>query len=148
MEGKKTNIPTAVNRVLISGPYECCSCLKSQWTLVKYRQMCACVGSDNTEPPTVLILQYCTDFRGKVLKEYTKVLKFGLQNEHNWSIIGKILTEALKCHEKYWNSENFYWFRVLKVGGSGQPLTKTKYEWKTLEIRRHTIGMSYLLLEL
>ena len=43
----------------------------------------------------------CTDFRGKVLKEYTKVLKFGLQNEHNWSIIGKILTEVLKCHEKY-----------------------------------------------
>ena len=40
-------------------------------------------------------------FRGKVLKEYTKVLKFGLQNEHNWSIISKILTEVLKCHEKY-----------------------------------------------
>ena len=34
-------------------------------------------------------------------KYYTKVLKFGLQNEHNWSIIGKVLTEVLKCHEKY-----------------------------------------------
>ena len=51
-----------------------------------------------------------TDFRGKILNEYTKVLKFWLQNGHNWSIIGKILTE---CHEKY---EKLY--RVLEVGGS------------------------------
>ena len=35
----------------------------------------------------------CTDFRGKVLKEYTKVLKFGLQNEpwleHNRDPVAK-----------------------------------------------------------
>ena len=43
----------------------------------------------------------CTDFRGKVLK-------FGLQNKHNWSIIGKILTEVLKCHGTdlgYWHTK-------------------------------------------
>ena len=33
----------------------------------------------------------------------TEVLKFGLQSEHNWSIIGKILTEVLKCHESTGN---------------------------------------------
>ena len=38
----------------------------------------------------------CTNFRGKVLK-------FGLQSEHNWSIIGKVLTEVLKCHESTGN---------------------------------------------
>ena len=32
---------------------------------------------------SVLILKYtCTDFRGKILKEYTKALKFGVYNEH------------------------------------------------------------------
>ena len=50
-----------------------------------------------------------------MLKKYTKVLKFGLQNEHNWSIIGKILTEALKCLE---NLKICTDFRVLEVGGS------------------------------
>ena len=37
----------------------------------------------------------CTDFRGKILKEYTKALKFGVYNEHSWSIIDEILTEVL-----------------------------------------------------
>ena len=39
--------------------------------------------SSNHTDSSVLVLI----LEAKVLKEYTNVLKFGLQNEHNWNII-------------------------------------------------------------
>ena len=39
---------------------------------------------------------FCTDFKTKILKVYTKTLKTEHQNEHNWSIIGKLLLKILK----------------------------------------------------
>ena len=39
---------------------------------------------------------FCTDFKTKILKVYTKILKTEHQNEHNWSIIGKLLLKILK----------------------------------------------------
>ena len=79
-------------------------CRGGHQNITKKMQCIVGYVSLSSEPPTVLILRSVLVLI--LEKEYTKVLKFRLQNEHNWGIIGKLLTEILKCHEKYWNSEN------------------------------------------
>ena len=70
--------------------------------------MCGQLTARKAEPPTVLIqggggggglslstfFNTCTDFRGNMLK----------LELHKWSIIGNILSEVLKCLEKYLKS--------------------------------------------
>ena len=49
-----------------------------------------------TPQPYTDLSVFCTDFKTKILMVYTKILKTEHQNEHNWSIIGKLLLKILK----------------------------------------------------